>query len=47
VSEECIGDTIKAYFKFEADLFDAAKKAAPKNTEVGAAWPGLAWPGLA
>ena len=34
VNEECIGDTIKAYFKFEDALFDAAKKAAPKNTEV-------------
>jgi hypothetical protein len=34
VNEECIGDTIKAYFKFEEELFDAAKKAAPKNTTV-------------
>lgn len=34
VNEEVIGDTIKHYFKFEAELLDSAKKAAPKNAEV-------------
>lgn len=34
VSEECIADTVKHYFKFEAELEAAAKAAAPKGAEV-------------
>ncbi len=34
VSEEVIPETVKAFFKFEKELFDEAKKVAPKNTEV-------------
>lgn len=34
VPEDNIRDTVKAYFKFEDDLFTEAKKVAPKNTEV-------------
>lgn len=34
VDESAIQDTVKHYFKFEEDLFTAAKKAAVKNQEV-------------
>lgn len=34
VNEEEIAETVKAYFKFEEDLFVEAKKQAAKNVEV-------------
>ncbi|KAG2445317.1 hypothetical protein HYH02_008783 [Chlamydomonas schloesseri] len=34
VNEEEIAETVKAYFKFEEDLFTEAKKQAAKNVEV-------------
>lgn len=34
VNEECIGETVKSYYKFEEDLFNEAKKVAPKGVEV-------------
>ena len=34
VNEETIADTVKHYFKFENELFEAAKKVAAKNVEV-------------
>lgn len=34
VNEECIGETVKHYFKFEEDLFNEAKKVAAKGQEV-------------